>query len=269
MAFLPAAVLGVLLDDWMEAKLFNSTVVAVALIVGGVVLIALERRHPSTTILTVYDLGFATAFFIGLFQCLAMVPGTSRSAATIIGAVLLGASRPAAAEFSFFLAIPTMLGATVFKLTKVGAHFTGYEWGLLAIGSLTAFLVAFSVVHMFMNYIQRRDFRPFGYYRIALGLNRAGPRPGGIGHGPGVDGMTTRRWMRFETGSNGRGRVRGLRIGQGRMATGLGASHPVDRLAPGGTFSLRPGHVPTRGATDCRGRSGGVLRVGAVACLRP
>lgn len=169
-AFLPAAFFGFLLDDFIEERLFNSVVVATALIVGGIVLIVLERRRPSTTILTVYDIGFRTALYIGLFQCLAMLPGTSRSAATIIGAMLLGATRPAAAEFSFFLAIPTMLGATVFKLGQLGAGFTVDEWSIIAVASVTSFVVAYSVVAVFMNYIQRRDFRPFGYYRIVLGI---------------------------------------------------------------------------------------------------
>lgn len=170
LAFLPAAVLGAFLDDIIDYYLFNSVVVAVALVVGGVILIALERRRPATTVLTVHDISLRAAFSIGLFQCLAMIPGTSRSAATIIGAMLLGASRPAAAEFSFLLAIPTMVGATVYKLGKVGANFSTDEWTLLAVGSLTSFLVAYSVVAGFMNYIQRRDFQPFGYYRIALGF---------------------------------------------------------------------------------------------------
>lgn len=169
-AFLPAAVFGVLLNDFIEERLFNPVVVALALVLGGIILIVLERRTMPTKILTVYDLAFTTALYIGLFQCLAMIPGTSRSAATIIGALLLGASRPAAAEFSFLLAIPTMLGATVFKIGDVGADFTTEEWGQIAVGSLAAFLVAYSVVAMFMNYIQRRDFRPFGYYRVALGI---------------------------------------------------------------------------------------------------
>ena len=169
-AFLPAAVIGLMLDKIIEEYLFNSIVVAGALIVGGIILIALERRRPSTTVLTVYDIGFRTAICIGLFQCLAMVPGTSRSAATIIGAMLLGATRPAAAEFSFFLAIPTMLGATVLKLGELGSGFTVDEWSVMAVACITSFAVAYSVVAVFMNYIQRRDFRPFGYYRIVLGI---------------------------------------------------------------------------------------------------
>ncbi|MDH7568350.1 MAG: undecaprenyl-diphosphate phosphatase, partial [Armatimonadota bacterium] len=106
----------------------------------------------------------------GFFQCLAMVPGTSRSAATIIGAMALGAGRAAAAEFSFFLAIPTMLGATALTLAKGGVAFTSHEWALLGVGSAASFLVAYAVVAAFMGYIRRRNFIPFGYYRIALGM---------------------------------------------------------------------------------------------------
>lgn len=169
-AFLPAAVLGALFDDTIEAYLFNSITVAAALVVGGLLLLIIERNRPATRLLTVFEIGFATAFFIGLFQCVAMIPGTSRSAATIIGAMLLGATRPAAAEFSFILAIPTMVGATAYKLLKNGFDFSAYEWSILVVGCATSFLVAYSVVAMFMNYIQRRDFKPFGYYRIVLGI---------------------------------------------------------------------------------------------------
>ena len=110
------------------------------------------------------------AFAIGVFQCLAMIPGTSRSAATIIGAIILGASRPAAAEFSFFLAVPTMLGATAYKTFKTGLDLSLGEWALIAVGGITAFLTAYLVVAAFMNYISRNSFKPFGKYRIALGV---------------------------------------------------------------------------------------------------
>lgn len=169
-AFLPAAILGALFDDIIEAYLFNSITVSAALIVGGILLLVLERHRPPTRLLTVHDIGVKAALAIGCIQCFAMIPGTSRSAATIIGAMLLGATRPAAAEFSFILAIPTMMGATTYKLVKQGFAFTSYEWSLLIVGCATSFLVAYSVVAVFMNYIQRRDFKPFGYYRIVLGL---------------------------------------------------------------------------------------------------
>ncbi len=169
-AFLPAAVLGVLLDDFIEEKLFNPFTVSVALLVGGVVLILLERGERPVRIPTVHAITYATGIAIGFFQCLAMIPGTSRSAATIIGAMVLGASRPAAAEFSFFLAIPTMVGATTFKLIKNGVNFTPHQWGLIAVASVVSFMVAYSVVAFFMNYIRKRRFTVFGYYRIALAM---------------------------------------------------------------------------------------------------
>jgi undecaprenyl-diphosphatase len=169
-AFLPAAVLGFLLDDLIDAYLFNPAVVACALIAGGIVLWVLERNPRAPRFNTVHEVGYRTAFLVGCFQCLAMVPGTSRSAATIIGALALGASRPAAAEFSFFLAIPTMLGATSLKILKGGLDYTADQWMLLAVGSVVSFLVAYAVIAAFMGYIQRHTFVPFAYYRIAVGL---------------------------------------------------------------------------------------------------
>jgi undecaprenyl-diphosphatase len=169
-AFLPAAVLGVLFDDFIEAKLFAPRPVALALIIGGIALIGLELRHPRIRISSTAEITVQAAFLIGCFQCLAMIPGTSRSAATIIGAMALGASRPAAAKFSFFLAVPTMLGATAYTLLKSGLNFSGGEWGILAIGSLVSFLTALAVIAVFMNYIRRRDFKVFGVYRIILGI---------------------------------------------------------------------------------------------------
>lgn len=168
-AFVPAAVLGALLDKKIEFYLFNPITVAIALVVGGVILILLERGKHREHILSVYDVGYLSAAGIGFFQCLAMIPGTSRSAATIIGAMLLGAARAAAAEFSFFLAIPTMLGATALKLLKHGVAFSGQQWMLLAVASVVSFLVAYAVIAAFMRYIQRRSFAVFGYYRIILG----------------------------------------------------------------------------------------------------
>jgi undecaprenyl-diphosphatase len=169
-AFLPAAVFGILLDDLIESWFFNPLSVSLALIVGGVVLLLLEYKRGAFRLEQVSDIGFKVALGIGIFQCLAMMPGTSRSAATIIGAMLLGASRPAAAEFSFFLAIPTMLGATVYKTLKSGLVLNANEWMLIAIGGLVSFITAYIVVAAFMNYIRRYSFRPFGYYRIVLGI---------------------------------------------------------------------------------------------------
>ncbi len=169
-AFMPAAVLGFLLDDLIEQWLFTSLTVALALIIGGIILIILERRKQTPRFSCVGEVSYAIAVGIGCIQCIAMIPGTSRSAATIIGAMLLGASRSAAAEFSFFLAIPTMLGATAFTLMETGLRFTGRQWALLAVGSVVSFLVAYAVVAWLMTFIRKHSFTFFGYYRIALGL---------------------------------------------------------------------------------------------------
>lgn len=169
-AFLPAAALGFLLDDLLERYLFNAPVVIAALIAGGIVLLVLERRPRPHRFASVAQVGYGRAFAVGLFQCLAMIPGTSRSAATIIGAMLLGTDRKTAAEFSFFLAIPTMLGATTLKLIKNGLSFSSGQWAVLAVGSAVSFLVAYAAVAFLMTYIRNHDFRAFGYYRIALGL---------------------------------------------------------------------------------------------------
>jgi undecaprenyl-diphosphatase len=169
-AFLPAAVLGFLLDDFIEAHLFTPPVVAGALIVGGIILIALEKIGIRHRFEKVDDFKFPSAIAVGFFQCLAMIPGTSRSAATIIGGMSLGASRSAAAEFSFFLAIPTMMGATALKIYKNGLSFSPHEWALLAVGSVVSFAVAYAVIAAFMRYIQTRSFIPFGWYRIVLGI---------------------------------------------------------------------------------------------------
>lgn len=171
LAFLPAAFFGALLDDFLQERLFNPVTVALALLAGGVVLIVLERRRRGAgAFLTARDIPAGTALMIGFIQCLAMIPGTSRSAATIIGAMILGASRVAAAEFSFFLAIPTMAGATAYTVAKKGLAFSGLQWALLAVGSVVSFLVALGVVAGLMSFIRRNDFRVFGYYRIVLAL---------------------------------------------------------------------------------------------------
>lgn len=167
-AFLPAAVIGLLLHDYIEQLLGSVLVVALALMVGGVILVAIERRDHKVHVDDAENLSFKTAFFIGCFQCLAMIPGTSRSAATIIGAMLLGTSRVVAAEFSFFLAIPTMLGATTLTLVKQGLTFTGHQWALLAAGSGVSFVVAYGVVAGLMRFVQHHRFTLFGWYRIVL-----------------------------------------------------------------------------------------------------
>lgn len=173
-AMLPAAVLGVLLDDWLDAHLYNYVTVAVTLIAYGVAFVFLERnRSDRATIRRTGDITWRTAVYIGLFQCLSMIPGTSRSGATILGAMLLGLSRSTAAEFSFFLAIPTMLGASALKIFKYfkdyGLGFTANELLILLIGMIVAFLVSVLVIRLFMGFIRKHDFKPFGWYRIALG----------------------------------------------------------------------------------------------------
>jgi undecaprenyl-diphosphatase len=167
-AFIPAALLGPFVSDFLETHLFAPIPVSIALLVGGIILILIEQHPRDPAVSTVADITFKTAFIIGLFQCLAMIPGTSRSAATIIGAMLLGTSRPVAAKFSFFLAIPTMFGATVYTLVKNGVEFTNQEWAILTGGSVASFIVAYAVIAVFMGYIRRGSFAVFGYYRIAL-----------------------------------------------------------------------------------------------------
>ena len=169
---IPAMVLGLLFDDLIDKYLFNKITVAIALIFYGIIIIIMERRNKTKSfkIETLDEISLKTAFFIGFFQCLAMVPGTSRSAATIIGAMILGCSRTASAEFSFFLAIPTMIGATLLKIIKVGLAFTSYQWILILIGSVVSFAVAYAVIVKFMGYIKKHDFQVFGIYRIILGI---------------------------------------------------------------------------------------------------
>lgn len=167
---LPALVIGAALGKKIEDKLFNPLTVALALIIGGIILIFIERRRRYSQINSISQLSYKTAFLIGLIQCLAMIPGTSRSAATIIGAMLLGASRIVAAEFSFFLAIPTMVAASGYSLLKTGLSMNMAEIQILLIGFVVAFLVAWVVIAAFMKFITKRDFQPFGYYRIVLGI---------------------------------------------------------------------------------------------------
>lgn len=169
---IPSMVFGLLLDDFIDAHLFNPTVVATMLLVWGIGIIVIEsvftKKAPKYT--EVAKMPYKIALFIGLFQCLAMIPGTSRSAATILGALILGASRIAAAEFSFFLAIPTMFGATLLKVVKNGVGFTTHQWLVVLFGAIVSFVVALAVIRLFLSYIQRKDFKPFGYYRILLAV---------------------------------------------------------------------------------------------------
>ena len=172
-AVIPSAVIGLLLDDWMDAHLYNYVVVAIALIVYGVAFLFMERRRRTAVIDSVYDIDYRTALFIGLFQCLSLIPGTSRSGSTILGALILGVSRPAGAEFSFFLAIPTMLGASALKLVKFvlsGVQATATEITVLLVGCVVSFIVSLLVIRGLMDYVRKHNFGVFGIYRIVLGV---------------------------------------------------------------------------------------------------
>lgn len=170
---IPAFILGYLLDNLITGKLFNPLIVSITLIFYGIVLVIIEailKRGRGPRITDVHDLSLWLAFAIGLFQTLSLIPGTSRSAATIIGAMILGLSRAAAAEFSFFMAVPIMVGASALTLYKDGVHFSGSEWLVMAIGFIVSFLVALVVVRIFMNFIRRHSFVGFGYYRMIIGV---------------------------------------------------------------------------------------------------
>ncbi len=170
-ACIPGAVVTLLFDDYIEAHLHTPNVIAAALIVYGVAFILVENwnktRRPR--IRTLADVDYRTAFLIGMFQVLSIIPGTSRSGSTIIGALILGVSRVAAAEFTFFLAVPAMFGMSALKLLKFGFSFTGAELVMLLLGMVVAFLVSLGVIKFLMDYIRKHDFRAFGWYRIALG----------------------------------------------------------------------------------------------------
>jgi len=169
-ATVPALFIGGLLGHKVEEMLFNPTVVAWALLVGGALLWWLETGIRRPIIATVEEMPYRIAVAIGFIQCLAMIPGTSRSAASIIGAIALGLSRPAAAEFSFFLAVPTLAAASAYSLLKTQVILGPTEWQMLAVGFVVSFLVAWLVIALFMNFISRHNFKVFAYYRIALAL---------------------------------------------------------------------------------------------------
>ena len=175
-AIIPSGVLGVLFDDWMDANLHNGIVVSIALIVYGVAFLLVERRNQgkyAKAISDVHDIGYKTAILIGCFQCLSLVPGTSRSGSTILGAILIGVGRSAGAEFSFFMAIPTMLGASAIKGLKFifsGVQATGTEIGVLVVGSIVSFIVSLLVIKGLMEYVRKHSFSVFGVYRIILGI---------------------------------------------------------------------------------------------------
>jgi undecaprenyl-diphosphatase len=173
-AVAPSALLGLLLDDWMDAHLYNDWVVAIALIVYGVAFLFMERRNKirPKRINNVFDIDYKTALLIGAFQCLSLVPGTSRSGSTILGALILGVGRSPGAEFSFFLAIPTMLGASGLKLVKFllsGASADVLEISVLLVGCAVSFIVSVLVIRGLMEFVRRHSFFSFGVYRILLG----------------------------------------------------------------------------------------------------
>lgn len=168
---LPAAVIGLLFDDFLDKYLYNYVVVALMLILYGIFFILIEKRneHARPHITKLTEMPYSTALYIGLFQVLAMIPGTSRSGATILGGLLLGTSRYVAAEFTFYLAIPVMFGASALKMIKFGFHYTAIEVGVLLTGCIVAFFVSVFAIKFLMSYIKKHDFKAFGYYRIVLG----------------------------------------------------------------------------------------------------
>lgn len=172
LACIPAMVVGIPFDDWMEAHFHTAPVVAIALIAYGIVFIVIEnynkKRAPRVTKLS--NLSFKDAFLIGVFQVLSLIPGTSRSGSTIIGGILIGTSREIAAEFTFFLAIPVMFGASLIKLLKFGLAFTSIELAVLIVGMVVAFGVSILAIKFLVGYIKEHDFKVFGWYRIALGI---------------------------------------------------------------------------------------------------
>ena len=171
-ACIPGAVVTILFDDYVEAHFHTPIVIALALIVYGITFIIIERWNKSRTPKTgtLAEITRPTAFLIGLFQVLSIIPGTSRSGATIIGGLLIGVSRVAVAEFTFYLAVPVMLGMSFLKLLKFGFSFTGTELVLLGVGTAVAFLVSILVIRFLMAYIRKHDFQAFGWYRIVLGV---------------------------------------------------------------------------------------------------
>lgn len=173
-ASVPAGVVGVLLEDTFDKYFYNAWTVAIMLILVGVVFILVESRHSTGAQARFTDAGslpYSVAFWIGCFQLIAAaLPGTSRSGATIIGALLLGVSRAAATEFTFYLAVPAMLGASLLKLLKLGFHWSAGEWALLGLGFVVAFLVSWPCIRFLVGYVRKHDFKVFGYYRIAVGL---------------------------------------------------------------------------------------------------
>jgi len=174
-ACIPAGIIGLLFDDILDKYLYNSITVALMLILYGILFIIVEKRNKGkeSKINSLKDITLRTALIIGVFQILALIPGTSRSGATILGAILIGTSREIAAEFTFFLAIPVMAGASLYKLLKFivkGVAMSSTEWGVLAFGTITAFIVSMIAIKFLMRYIKKNDFTAFGWYRIVLGI---------------------------------------------------------------------------------------------------
>lgn len=169
---IPAGIIGILFDDWIDAHFYNYVTVGVTLIVYGILFIVVENRNKGrqAKIKGFDQLSYQMALLIGVFQLLALIPGTSRSGATILGAILLGTSRYIAAEYSFFLSIPIMFGASFLKLVKFGLHFTNTELAVLVVGMGTAFIVSVLAIRFLMSYIKKNDFKAFGWYRIVLGV---------------------------------------------------------------------------------------------------
>ncbi|MEK7093940.1 MAG: undecaprenyl-diphosphate phosphatase [Patescibacteria group bacterium] len=167
---LPALILGFLFGEEIEARLFDPVIVATMLFLGGILLILVDRQKINHSTFSIREMSYRTVLLIGLIQAVAMIPGTSRSAATIIGGIFLGLSRATAAEFSFFLAIPTMTAASGYTLMRSGFSLSSSELAVLATGFFVSFVVAWAVIRAFINYIQKNDFRYFGYYRIILGV---------------------------------------------------------------------------------------------------
>ncbi len=169
-AVVPACIIGLLFDDQIDTMFYNPLTVATTLIIYGILFIVIENAKKRSRINSFSDLSYKDALLIGVFQMLALIPGTSRSGATILGAVMLGSSRYIAAEFSFFLAIPVMFGASGLKMVKYGFHFSGSELAVLVAGMATAFVVSIFAIKFLMGYIKKHDFKAFGYYRIVLGV---------------------------------------------------------------------------------------------------
>lgn len=171
-ACIPGAVVTLLFDDFIETHLHTAVVISIALIFYGIAFIVIENWNKTRTpkVESLSDITYKTAFLIGMFQVLSIIPGTSRSGATIIGALLLGVSRVAAAEFTFFLAVPVMFGLSALKLIKFGLSFTSAELAILIIGCVVAYLVSILVIKFLMSYIKKHDFKIFGWYRIVLGV---------------------------------------------------------------------------------------------------